>query len=655
MVQRKFCNRNNLAVAASAFGAIMVFAAVLERVAFEYRVLPGITVAGIDASGFTEPRLRSTLDVRAGHIEQRVFRAHVGPVNLMATAGDLGVHVDVPTTVQAARYAGRSGNPIDSALGVVERRFTNEVVPLRLKLNERSLQAVAQSWVTVANTNVRNANIEVVGNEVRVTDATPGPGIRIDDTTNALRKAALAENDHDEATLTVTTQTIAPTISRAVAETVAASARRIISTDVTVTSGPHRFVITGAQIATSLRTEIRDAHLRLVIDRTRLRNAISPALAAFDTSATEASFRINDDESVSVIPSKAGFGPDLDLISAAILAGHNTITAPITRSEPVHNTAWAQSLGIKERVASFTTHHPCCLPRVTNIHMAAQYLDNAVIEAGKEFSLNNIVGARTAARGFVLAPVYYGEFTEDFGGGVSQLATTTFNAAFWGGFEIVSHMPHTIYFDRYPMGREATVNYPILDLKWRNNSHHGVLVKTYFSGTSITVALYGDRERKQVRETTAGCSVGPITDTAHDPRCLNILETIPTEPSELTCPVKNKTDDPANKCAALKSGERAAGASGHTGYRVEFFRTISVAGLPDIVEKFSWQYRMLPDIVLLGEGTTNTTTTTLVGGSTVPGATTSTQPQPQSSTTSNTGPTTTIHPPSTTLRGSTTT
>ena len=131
------------------------------------------------------------------------------------------------------------------------------------------------------------------------------------------------------------------------------------------------------------------------------------------------------------------------------------------------NTAWAQSLGIKEQVSSFTTNHRSGEARVTNIHRGADIINNMIVEPGATFSLNEALGPRTEERGFVRAPVFYGEFTEDVGGGVSQLATTVFNAVFWGGYEDVYHKPHTIYISRYPMGREATVNYPTVDLQFR--------------------------------------------------------------------------------------------------------------------------------------------------------------------------------------------
>src|SRR5690606_29363074 len=94
------------------------------------------------------------------------------------------------------------------------------------------------------------------------------------------------------------------------------------------------------------------------------------------------------------------------------------------------------------------------------------------------FSLNETVGERTAANGFTEGYIISdGIFRKDLGGGVSQIATTTFNAMFFAGLEDVEHKPHSVYIDRYPVGREATVAWPSVDLKFKNTTPYGVLVK----------------------------------------------------------------------------------------------------------------------------------------------------------------------------------
>ncbi len=153
--------------------------------------------------------------------------------------------------------------------------------------------------------------------------------------------------------------------------------------------------------------------------------------------------------------------------------------------------AHMRSLQIIEQVSEFTTRHPCCQSRVANIQRMADLLRGAVIEPDASLSINERVGRRTEENGFVPGGfIQYGVLVEDIGGGVSQLATTMFNAAFFAGLEIDEYQMHSIYFPRYPYGREATLSFPQPDLVVRNQTPYGVLVWTSYTNTSITVTLY---------------------------------------------------------------------------------------------------------------------------------------------------------------------
>ncbi|HEX2152913.1 MAG TPA: VanW family protein [Acidimicrobiia bacterium] len=146
-----------------------------------------------------------------------------------------------------------------------------------------------------------------------------------------------------------------------------------------------------------------------------------------------------------------------------------------------------------ERVSRFTTYHDCCEPRVHNIQLIADTLDGYVVYPGEEFSVNDVVGPRTRAKGYVAAPVLCsGGLCEGIGGGISQFATTIFNAIFWGGYEEITHRPHSIWIDRYPVGIEATLGYPSLDVAFRNDTVTPVTIRTRHTATSITVELWGN-------------------------------------------------------------------------------------------------------------------------------------------------------------------
>jgi vancomycin resistance protein YoaR len=106
-------------------------------------------------------------------------------------------------------------------------------------------------------------------------------------------------------------------------------------------------------------------------------------------------------------------------------------------------------------------------------------------------SINGQIGPRTVEKGFVDAPVIANGFHEsDIGGGVSQFATTMFNAAFFAGLDLESYQSHSLYISRYPFGREATMGFPSPDLKIHNPTKFGILVWPTYTNTSLTVALY---------------------------------------------------------------------------------------------------------------------------------------------------------------------
>jgi hypothetical protein len=606
--------------------AALLLLAVVERIVYRGDVLPGVTVAGRSEDGRSEQAVLADIDARADAMEHRVVTARAGAVTLTATARDIGLTVDRLATLRAARRAGRSRNPISDASGLVLRRVRADTIPLVVSYRTSALAALLDRWQIASSRGVRSADVVVKGDAVEVVAPQRGRGIDVDRARDLVRAAFLAA--HAPAVVDLPITDVDPPISRSEAERVATVARRVVGRDYTVHSAGHDFTVTGEQAGTALVTHAVGHRLDLLVDPVRLQHAIAPQLAPIGSPPVPASFRVNGNQTVSVVPSRDGQQPDLTVIGRGILRGDTDIVAPLGPSHPAHDTAWANRLGITELVSSFTTHHPCCAPRVTNIHRGADIIRGTVLEPGQVFSLNDIVGARTLAKGFVVAPVYYEDFTEDVGGGISQLATTTFNAAWWGGFEIVEHHPHTIYFDRYPLGREATVNYPYLDLKFRNDSHHGVLVWTSYSDTSITVSLYGDTEGRAVHEVWGGCRVGPVYDTANDPRCMHVISTTPITNQLLTCPVKKATDDPTNKCATLAVGEQYLSQAGHTGYVVEFEREITRPGAAPVVQHYSWRYTMLPNVYLVGSAATAPTTTA------APGATTTTKPGAATTTTS---------------------
>jgi vancomycin resistance protein YoaR len=383
--------------------------------------------------------------------------------------------------------------------------------------------------------------------------------------------------------VTLPVGTIRPLLSKAAVAAAAQRANALLADKVTLVVDGTPLAVKPMQLAAALGTQIVGHRLDVTIDGSRLRTALASELRFFESPAVDATFAVTEENAVQVVPSKVGHRVDMGAVAQAIGQGRRRIDAPLHTITPNHDTKWAQALGIVEQVSSFTTEYPSGQTRVENIHRGADLLNNTVVEPGQVFSLNQTIGPRTPDRGFVAAPVFAeGEFFDDYGGGVSQLATTTYNAGFFGGYKDVTHQPHTIYIDRYPAGREATVNYGSIDLQFQNDTSHGVLIRTYYSDTSITVTFYGDNDGRTVREENR-----------------TISNPVPVADKTFACPA-SATVDPNNVCATLNAGEVARVSVGDNGFDVAFDRVIDQPGQPERREHYTWHYTMLPNQVLIG-------------------------------------------------------
>src|SRR5204863_9505481 len=146
-----------------------------------------------------------------------------------------------------------------------------------------------------------------------------------------------------------------------------------------------------------------------------------------------------------------------------------------------------------------------------------------VIAPGETFSFNGATGARTEDKGFREAPVIInGELKTGLGGGVCQVSTTVFNAAYEGGLPIVERHNHALYISHYPQGRDATVNYPDVDLKFRNDTGHWLLLRMTIGDSSLVATLYGTPQHRKVVTKTGALVVtgGPALRKVPDPTLL---------------------------------------------------------------------------------------------------------------------------------------
>ncbi len=281
---------------------------------------------------------------------------------------------------------------------------------------------------------------------------------------------------------------------RVLAETV----QPALAAPVTVAGAGDTAEVPAEAIAAALTfTPTEEGELQVGLDPATLQTALGDELAVFGTPAKDATFDVTGG-AVRVVPSVDGTGIDPahlveqllpvldDPAPRSVTAEPGPVPAELTTQE-------AEALGIREEISSFTTK--ISNPRSgENIRVVAAEVDGALVLPGETFSLNTFTGPRGTAQGYVPATVISGgELSMAVGGGISQFATTMFNAVFFAGFEDVYHKPHSFYISRYPAGREATVYEGVIDLQWKNDSETGVYVDTQWTPGSLTVTFYGTK------------------------------------------------------------------------------------------------------------------------------------------------------------------
>jgi vancomycin resistance protein YoaR len=463
--------------------------------------LPGVTVAGVDVGGKSSTEVRQTLELLAERKSDTVVVAARGGAHYRGVARDLGYEMDIDTTVEQVMYRGRQGNPITALADHLRSFRSSAAATLTVEAAETVDHDTLAAWVEDAVEALerppREGRLRFDGAEIKPVMPRAGATVDPDALLDRMTVAVLeVTGDIVEAPTTP----VEPETTEDAVTAVLSEAETAVSDEVTLRRRGAAVTLSPDDIGDVLATRPDGAGgLELYVDPDELTTTIgATAIADFSREAESARFEVSGD-TINLIKGHNGFTYDADLAAQQLLTvatedadRRATLTGDIEQADLTNHEA--KKLKIVEQVSSFTTYHACCESRVTNIHRIADIVDDVVLEPGETFSVNDFVGERTEAKGFVGGgAIFEGEFVEQIGGGVSQFATTTYNAVFFGGYQIDEHKAHSYYISRYPEGREATLNYPNVDLKFTNNSPYGMVISTSYTEESITVSTYGKK------------------------------------------------------------------------------------------------------------------------------------------------------------------
>ena len=452
----------------------------------------GAVVAGVDIGGL-EPEEAVILEPVVQEIAETIIELHIElqfqDQIITVTAGELGISLDAERTLAEA------DNPpppvVRPAAWLLDLFASRDVSP-----------AVTTDLGTLATTvdpytDPETPRIELVDGAFRPVLSTDVPVPDMELLAERLEEA-VQSNLGGRAVVEVPIRGMEPAdpIAVALATALAVRANNITEGGVWLQLEGTTETLNIGELALRqfivLEGEQHDTHLAL---DERIADTLASLFVGIGAEGIPATVGLDEAGNVTISDGSAGFKCCHDTVADVLLAGmtedQQPVTLPAVPAPHPLGREWAESLGITEVVGEFTTNFKAGQDRVINIARISELTRGAVIEPGQRFSVNEYVGPRTMNKGFVPAGmILNGVFVDSVGGGVSQYATTVFNAVFFAGLDFISYQSHTIYLSRYPYGREATVSYPAPDLVFENNTPYGVMLWPTTTGTSITVKLY---------------------------------------------------------------------------------------------------------------------------------------------------------------------
>lgn len=524
------------------------------------RVPRGFTAAGVPIGGMklsdAEARLRADVAPRASRPVSVTLGDEDGEIDPTAA----GLSVDWAATV--AQAGAQPLNPI-TRLGSL---FTTREIGVVSTADDAALTAALDQLGTTIAKDPVEGSVRFDGREPIAVDPESGRQLDVDASIALLKRDWASGNTIDLPILEREPATTASDVQAAIDDIAApaVSAPLVIDGD-----DDARAVISEDVIAAALTFAVEDGDIVATVDENVIADATRPQLAVSETPLREATIDFASSPPAKV-PSQDGRRIDYDatladLMDALTSTGDREITALYVDEPAKLTTADIEALGPVGVIGEFQTSGFSGDSGV-NIKRAAGAIDGLVVAPGETFSLNGATNPRNAANGYVEAGIILdGRPDSGVGGGVSQVATTLFNAAYFAGMELVEHQEHSYYISRYPAGREATVFGDVIDVKFRNDGPTPVQIQTVWTSGSITVRLVGIKRYE--------------VTSAQSPR------SAPTSPRTITIP----------------DGESCSASGGAPGFTITDTRTLrDIISGETRTESHTVRYDPIPKVVCGG-------------------------------------------------------
>jgi vancomycin resistance protein YoaR len=519
-------------VAALVSGVTLFFIGIITwtlgyQLVYAGRIFPGVSVAGVDLSGLTPPEAAVKLNQTLSYPVSGRILFRDGEKAWVASPAELGMVFDPSSSAMSAYRLGRSGGLFESLSGQVRARANGMYVQPVIVFDQRVAYQYLRQIGLQIDQPVLEAGLSLEGTNVVATPGQIGRELKIDATLVYLG-AQLQTFSDGEVQLVI--QEIQPQIIDVSAQ--ADMARQILSQPLTLTvpnagaANPGPFVYDVQVLANMLGVQRTQEGVQVVLNTNGLTEMLQPVKSRTDRPAKNAKFIFNDETRQLDLMEESQIGIVVDVeasvraINEALLRGEHTVALLVVEDQPqISSTTSGAELGITELLWSETSYfYGSGAERIQNIQAAAARFHGVFVAPGETFSMGETMGDVSLENGFAEALIIFGGRTiKGVGGGVCQVSTTLFRTAFFAGFPIVERYSHAYRVSYYEMiasggidprlaGLDATVYFPLVDFKFKNDSPYWILMETYVNvnARTLTWKFYSTKDGRSVTWDTTG-------------------------------------------------------------------------------------------------------------------------------------------------------
>ncbi|HEX6060708.1 MAG TPA: VanW family protein, partial [Candidatus Limnocylindria bacterium] len=459
-------------------------------------IVPGVRAAGIDIGGLSLATARDRLQTQAAVFGAAPFVVAGAGTEWQSTNAELGVSLDVDRAVANALAVGRSGDPLVRARSILSAATGGVDLGWPRRSVDDRLGAFIDRIVDATGRPAVDGDITIGAAGVTVRE--PEMGVAVD---RMRLEADLALQRGTDTTVALHIASIVPALGE---EQIAAAREEALDAfaPLRVTAGSESLVIPASRIAELVRI-VRSTggpdRLIAIVDDSAVAVLVDEIAPRLDGPARSAVL-VPGRERLVVTPGRDGVSVDRVLaraaLAAAVLApsdGERILNVPAAIVEPGLATKDAATIAAStDLLGGFTTYFPENFERATNIGLAARRFDGMVIAAGASFSFWDRIGEVSPRTGYLSAGAIIGGISSSaIGGGLCQVSTTLFNAVARAGLRLDERHPHDYYIERYPLGLDAAVFAPFVDLQWTNDTAGAITIRAQATPTSVTFWLYG--------------------------------------------------------------------------------------------------------------------------------------------------------------------